>query len=378
MVPRKILYIAPSVGIGGVETFLKHVSKYHTGAFDPHFLLFQDGPLGQWLEANDCTVYYARHKPRLSRPWTWLMYQRELATLIKSQQFAIVHSSMAYAALFSWPASFWASHIWFQHGPVSGWMDRLAYTLPARAVLYNSEYTLNAQLNANHQPPLERAPTDFVIPLGTPAMDLEETTAIRSELEKNFKLPPGTIVLSMACRLQRWKGVHIAIEAFRILAQDSKRPVAFFIYGDESWDEKYAQELKAQAQGLPIYFSEPVSEIATVFLASDIIINSSTTPEPFGFTIIEAMACGALPIAPRTGGPKEILEETLSECLFQPGNAESLASTILSFVNDQHALDKAKLRSSELFDQKYTVETMIGQLENCYSKVLETTKISLE
>ncbi|MCC6138414.1 MAG: glycosyltransferase, partial [Bdellovibrionaceae bacterium] len=149
MTPRKVLYIVPTVGIGGVETFIKNVSQYHSEAFQPSFLLFQNGPLGHWLEDKEATVYYCPHKPRLSRPWTWWLYKKDLLTLIKNNNIEIVHSSMAYAALFSWPADSICPHVWFQHGPVSGWMDKLAYKLPSRAVLYNSKHTYQEQIQWN-------------------------------------------------------------------------------------------------------------------------------------------------------------------------------------------------------------------------------------
>lgn len=367
MTPRKVLYIASSVGIGGVETFLKHVSQYHSENYEPYFLLFDNGPLGHWLEENQATVFYCHHKPRLSKPWTWWLYRKELLSIVQNNNIDIVHSSMAYGALFSWHASSLCKHVWFQHGPVSGWMDRLAYVLPAKAILYNSKYTLSQQMLLSGT---AAKPHDMVLPLGTPAVDLEAAPTTKNETLSPFGLREGTFILTMACRLQRWKGVHIAINAFSQLLETTKRPVALLIYGDEKWDKAYAQELKFMAKGLPVFFSRPVNDITSVFLSSDIVINCSTTPEPFGFTVIEAMACNALPIAPKSGGTREILESTLPECLFDPGNAQDLCAKLKPFLeNSEHYL-LTKSRSHDLFENHYTVNTMIWNLESCYSKML--------
>ncbi len=368
MAVRNVLYVAPSVGIGGVETFLKHVSQYHSASYQPFFLLFENGPLGHWLEANEATVFYCRNKPRLSQPWTWWNYRSELLNIIKSNNIELVHSSMAYGALFTWPAATRVPHVWFQHGPVSGWMDALAYALPSHAVLYNSEYSLRRQLAVNWKDK-SKGDNDIIIPLGTPEVDATNSTVLKQENLRQFQLAEGTFIISMACRLQRWKGVHIAMEAVTQLLKRVKRPIAFLVYGDDTWDPQYAKELKEMASGLPIYFSKPVTDIASVFLSSDIVINASTTPEPFGFTVIEAMACGALAIAPRSGGTEEILR-SLPECLFAAESASDLCAKILPMIENHEHFLLAKSRSHDLFENSYTVETMMGHLENCYNKVL--------
>lgn len=368
MAPKRILYIAPSVGIGGVETFLKHVSQYHTSAYEPYFLLFDQGPLGHWLEANEATVFYSRKKPRLSRPWTWLSYRAELLSVVRNNNIDIVHSSQAYGALFSWPSSFVSKHIWFQHGPVSGWMDWIAYRVPASAVLFNSDYTLKRQLTVSGDEQNSQR-NNVIIPLGTPVTDQEFSFSAKQKILQQYQIEDGCFIISMACRLQRWKGVHIAIEAFAKLTKSVKRPTALIIYGDAKWDETYYSELKVLAKDLPVYISDPVNDVTPVFLASDVVINASTIPEPFGFTVIEAMACGALPIAPRSGGPKEILEGELPDCLFESGNSDDLCAKIKNFVEDPDHFLKAKSKSQDLFEKNYTVESMIGQLESCYSKL---------
>lgn len=367
MAARKILYIASSAGIGGAETFLKHVSQYHSEGFEPYFLLFDNGPLGHWLEANSATVFYCRTQPRLSKPWTWWTYRQELLSIVRNNQIDIVHSSMAYGALFSWPSARLCKHVWFQHGPVSGWMDRLAYILPSHAVLFNSKYTLSQQMNVSRQTSSEK---DIVLPLGTPTIVTEDSENERQKTLRHLQLSDGTFIITMACRLQRWKGVHIAISAFSKLHAVSKRPLAFLIYGDSKWDKQYAEELKSLAQNLPVHFLDPVSDITPVFLSSDIVINSSTTPEPFGFTIIEAMSCNALPVAPHAGGPKEILAAVLPECLYEPSNADDLYKKLRPLLEDQDHFKLVKSRVHDLFENQYTVQTMIGNLESCYSKIL--------
>lgn len=370
MARNKILYIAPSVGIGGVETFLKHVSQGHSGDCEPLFLLFQKGPLGQWLEAQDSTVFYCQHRPRLSRPWTWLLFQVELFRLVRNHKINIVHASLSYAALFSWMSYFFSKFVWFQHGPVSGWIDRLAYALPHHAVVYNSQHTLNQQMivNGSTQP----LKNDYLLYLGTPSVDIDQRDSFRQQFITHNKLASDTLIITMACRLQRWKGVHIAINAIEKLQRKTKKPFVFYIFGDSSWDSAYTQELQNMITGLPINICAPVEDLTSIYLATDFVLNCSTTPEPFGLTVIEALSAGAVPIAARLGGPLEILTPELTHCLFEPENSEDLSTILLSFMEDISTLQKYKAKSFDLFEQKFTVDTMIGNLESIYQKVLNS------
>lgn len=370
MAPYKVLYIAPSVGIGGVETFLKQISINHSESCTPYFLLFQKGPLGQWLESQDATVFYCQERPRISRPWTWILYQMELFKLIRNHKFDIVHASMSYSALFTWPCYFATKFLWFQHGPVSKHMDKWAYRLPHHAIIYNSAHTLQQQLLVNSKQ--SRRSDDFILHLGTPSVDIDRRNTAREDFIQKHNLAQETIIISMACRLQRWKGVDVAISAIDEIRKTTNTPVALFIYGDNSWDKAYHNELLRQSKNLPVYFSEPATDIHRIFLASDMVINSSTTPEPFGLTIIEAMSCGAAPIAARHGGPEEILSFDLNECLFTPSSAKDLARTIMQFTDDHRKLSIAKAKSFELYEQKFTLGNMIGHLESIYREILST------
>jgi glycosyltransferase involved in cell wall biosynthesis len=370
MTPIKVLYIVPSVGIGGAETFIKSIAKHHhRNIVQPIFLLFKRGPLSEWLELQKYPVLICQQAPRLSRPWTWLLYHRELKKILQEQKIDIVHSTMAYAGLFSSLAACKNNHIWFQHGPVSGWMDTLAQILPHKTILYNSVHTLREQFKKNLFRK-KRNNKDFILDLGTEPYTHRELVTEKKKFRDQFQLTEDTAILMMACRLQRWKGVHVAIDALKILTHKQSSPkMVLIIFGDSRWDLEYAKTLKEQSIGLPVFFESPTLDIKSVFSNADIVINASTRPEPFGLTLIEAMSCGAIPVGPREGGPQEILYPELKECLFSPNNPQDLANTIentLSIQNRKHIEEKSK----HLFIDRFQVDKMILRLEGLYKTLV--------
>ena len=68
--------------------------------------------------------------------------------------------------------------------------------------------------------------------------------------------------------------------------------------------------------------------------ALDIVVHASTSPEPFGLVIAEAMACGRAVIYSQAGGAKEIATHGVSGLSHRPGNVLELAECMLTLIND--------------------------------------------
>jgi glycosyltransferase involved in cell wall biosynthesis len=68
--------------------------------------------------------------------------------------------------------------------------------------------------------------------------------------------------------------------------------------------------------------------------ALDIVVHASTEPEPFGLSIIEAMACARPVIASRAGGAAEIVEASGGALFHRPGDSADLANRITHLAGD--------------------------------------------
>ncbi len=70
-------------------------------------------------------------------------------------------------------------------------------------------------------------------------------------------------------------------------------------------------------------------DIARVYRALNVVVHASTKPEPFGRTIVEAMACARSVIVSRAGGAVELFDEGVNASGFEPGNASGLAEAMM-------------------------------------------------
>jgi glycosyltransferase involved in cell wall biosynthesis len=375
---KNVLYICPSSGLGGAETFLKNTFLDHNSKdFCPVYLLFRPGPLETWLRENGANVEILPFIPRLLNPWSIFKTHLFIKKLIKSRDIEIIHSTMAYGALFAAMAAKQSRkiHLWFQHGPASGWMDQLAALLPHKAVLVNSDYTLKTQKE------LER-PYKFLISkhriiqridLGTQPFNKlnEKISLVRKELIEKFQLPVDVTLFGMACRLQRWKGIDLVIEAARTSWLTNKK-FFVFIWGDIFDSAEYLTDLKRKSIELPLSFEGACQDVPLAFAACDVIINASMQPEPFGLTIIEAFSAGKTVIAPREGGPLEIINDEKTGLLFDPRNANSLSEKINLLTHNKEKRELYQQNARNIFNQKYNSQKMVKELEDFYRILIST------
>jgi glycosyltransferase involved in cell wall biosynthesis len=111
----------------------------------------------------------------------------------------------------------------------------------------------------------------------------------------------------------------------------------FYVVGGPIYEtvgsQVHAAELLQQAHvaGLEPHFGliPFQDDIARVYRALDVIVHASTQPEPFGRTIVEAMACARPVIVARAGGAAELFEEGVNALGFEPGNAAQLTEAMI-------------------------------------------------
>jgi glycosyltransferase involved in cell wall biosynthesis len=83
----------------------------------------------------------------------------------------------------------------------------------------------------------------------------------------------------------------------------------------------------------------------------------SADREPYGLALVEALACGVPVVAPREGGPAEIVDESCG-ALYAPGDPDDAARALVSLLGDPDGLaglrDAARARAEERFDRDQT------------------------
>lgn len=146
-------------------------------------------------------------------------------------------------------------------------------------------------------------------------------------------------LLTLAGRLSRWKG---QLDFIALIEQLLNRGIDChgLIVGDITpGKDAYREELRRTVidRGLEqsITFTGHESRMENIYRLSSIVYNLSQRPEPFGRTVIEALAMGVPVIAYNYGGPAESLRDCLPEGLVSRGDITALVQATADFIADK-------------------------------------------
>jgi glycosyltransferase involved in cell wall biosynthesis len=194
-------------------------------------------------------------------------------------------------------------------------------------------------------------------------IDLAEIeTADNDRVRTELGLREGQPVVGIVGTIQPWKGQREVIQAVRRVKE--KVPDVQCLVVGGVYDDRYDQEVRHLVRELGltenVRFLGYRKDVLNVMNAMDIVIHASTSPEPFGMVLIEAMALGKPVIATRAGGPLEIVEDQVSGLLVPPGNPDALAEAISRLLEDRTMAEdmgcSGRKRVKQMFPLKRTIE----------------------
>ena len=189
---------------------------------------------------------------------------------------------------------------------------------------------------------------------------------VRSELG----IAPDAHVVTMVGNIRDWKGQHLLLDAIARLPEASRTGLRVLFVGDvgqadQSYYERLRRRVEAARLGSVVAFLGARSNVAEIMNASDVIVHASVRPEPFGRVLLEAMALGKPLLAPRLGGPAEMLT---SDCgvLYEPDSSEDLARQLGRIRDDATwgaGLGKRAIERARVFDVARTVDGVVRVYE---------------
>jgi glycosyltransferase involved in cell wall biosynthesis len=173
-------------------------------------------------------------------------------------------------------------------------------------------------------------------------------------------LPIKSRVVFMPGRVEPWKGQHVLLDAAIRICEI---PDVVIIFagpmvaggGKEAYFTKLQNDILEKNLRGRVAFCGFVSNVMQIMREASVVVHASIKPEPFGRTIIEALASGVPLVAAREGGPVEIVGASGSALFHTPGDARDLADKVISVLTDAAlaatlsvaALDRAKMFSKE-------------------------------
>jgi glycosyltransferase involved in cell wall biosynthesis len=335
--PRKAAIIMPlAEQRGGCETMLLRFLRENRVAPGVDYAVgfLEDGPMVEQVRAMGYSsrAFPAGHMKDLHK---FVRTIGQIRGWLKEERAQIVMAWMEKGQFYAGPAAYLAGipSVWWIHSiPKDQWMNVWATRLPCKAV-----FCVGTTAEAGQKTLMPRRETR-VMGIGIELGQFDPATLPSpAEARAQLGLPVDGPLIGMVARLQRWKGVHIFVEAAARVAR--RYPDAnFVVVGGDHFDEPdYPSDLARQVTDLGMgdrfRFVGLQTNVPLWVQAMDIFVHASFN-EPTGAVILEALALGKCVIAARTPGPMELANDERDALFVEPGKPDLLAEAIERLLGD--------------------------------------------
>lgn len=160
----------------------------------------------------------------------------------------------------------------------------------------------------------------------------EQSPATREAVRGELGLPCSAVIITMAARLDPYKGQSDAIAAFARAAK--QRPSIYLLLaGIGALRGDLEREARATEYPDRIRFIGFRDDMPRILAATDIFIHPSRN-EPFGLSVLEAQAAGLPVVAYHEGATAELVQDGVTGLLAAPGDIGDLAARLEELVSN--------------------------------------------
>jgi glycosyltransferase involved in cell wall biosynthesis len=380
-----ILFLDQSGELGGAELCLADLAEFCRDR--SVVLLFQDGPFAALLRTKKIPVIIAtlsKMAVRVNKSagvFAYLYSIPGMALLVYrairlAKDYELLYANTAKALVVAAVLAFllrkkfcFHLHDIVNSDHFSAMNRRLIVTLANRAhvVVANSQATAEAYKSAGGKNRRVK-----VIHNGFKPFDFRSVPSILPVEPRRGTSEGNLPVVGLFGRITPWKGQHVFIKALAELPE-----VRGLIVGDALFtheDRSYGQELRKLAARLRIadriHFTGFCPDILPLLRSVDVVAHCSTSPEPFGRVIVEAMLAGRPVIATRAGGAMEIVSDNRTGLLVEPGDSHALAAAIQTLLeNREFAAEMGRAAQREA-EKRFRLDRILEQWNECIEEVI--------
>lgn len=186
--------------------------------------------------------------------------------------------------------------------------------------------------------------------------------ALRSELG----VPGHATLVGAFGRLTPWKGQHVLLQALRDPALEATHAliVGEALFTDE--DRDYAARLRDEAAAPPlggrVHWLGHRDDVPGLMRACDVIVHTSTQPEPFGRVLVEGALAGRPTVGTNAGGAAEIIRDGDNGLLTTPGDVGELVAAIDGLLTMPDEAAQLALRGRADALQRFGLATYVARV----------------
>ncbi len=374
--PARLLLIDHAPIFGGSESFLIDlVGGLDLTCFAPTIITAPDSPVLEQFRATGVPTL-TTPLPHINRHplFLWRLWRAgaQLAQLAKRERADLMHSFTARAHLIGAVAARLSGVplLWrLGDDTVPPALLQLFAGVPKHIV------GVSRWLTAQYP----RVRFDGIVSDGAPPPLNVTREAARAELG----LPQDAVLVVHIGRLVRWKGQAVLIRALGQLHAEFPQLRGLIVGAWNKEDERpgplgggesYFHDLQtlSAASGLRdcLTFAGFVRHPGLAYAAADIVVHSSTLPEPFGRVVIEAMMAERPVVAARAGALPEIIVEGESGFLATPNDPADLAAVLQPLLASADLRARIGHQARLRVEAEFSLAHMLTRMQAAYDIAL--------
>ena len=386
----RILFLDQTGALGGGELALRDVVVPYR--HDGRVVLLSDGPFRALLEADgvDVMVLASRSGGQLgpvrreSGPLAAALalpqvvdLARRVATLAGDHD--LIYANSQKAAVVGALAAARSGRPLIVHlhdiltaehfSRVNRWLAVTASNRGAAAVIADSAATGRAFVAAGGRAELVEVVHYGFAPVpgfGRP----EARAAARARVTDELGLPAACQLVGHVGRLSPWKGQDVFIRALARVPEAVGLIVGAALFGEDEIEPGLRRLADEVGVGDRLIFTGFRADPSRMMAACDLIVHSSTAPEPFGRVIVESMLVGTPVVAARAGGPCEIIDEGRTGWLTEPGDDRALAARIEACAADPATTASVAFAARSMAEERFDLATMRRSIAGVVERAL--------
>jgi len=231
-------------------------------------------------------------------------------------------------------------------------------------------------------------PPDRLLTIYNPVDTVEATKALceRERVRAELGVTDSDVLVGIFGRIVEWKGQQEFVLAM-LKAMERTPNIVGVVVGDVSdGPVAYLDGVRSLIDASPFanrfILTGYRKDVARLYAAIDIAVHASTSPEPFGRVIPEAMAAGLPVIVTDAGGPREIVDHGINGIRVPPADVGKMADAIVELARDPVVRRQMGERGKQVVARRFTIERNAESVRNVYEALLsgwrETPETLLE
>ena len=402
----KILHLCDSLnpaGLGGYESIIHYLSKAMVSEGVESFVAtqspFRDSP--EMVHRENYTIYHLRGNLLEARKW-------EFFSLPEEDRLDALHELFKSSDL--------DDNVDILTDELAELIDDLQPDIIHAHSIYVVFNRVIAKLNASSKLKIpvvvtvHGLPKPLVLPDGTETTDYKEfvsffnfdfviavsenvAEALRGHLDSEYYDRIRTIYsgidltvfkplpeiekrwdLAFMGRLETMKSVDLFPEMLSILRSEFPN-LSMMMTGEGSLKERLFDEFRKHDVASMVDYQGVVEpNDVPVFINKSRVFLYPSRQEPFGLSIVEAMACGVPVVTTNVFGPREIVKNNYDGLLIPPDDVQALVEAVEKLLKDSSLRNRIGKSAVKTTHEKYDINQHVRLLMAIYNKLIEGKK----